>query len=433
MKFETKHLGDYIKLQKGISYNGKNLVDESDIGMLTIDSFLPSGGYKRGSEKAFSGTYNPNFALSAGDLLFATTDVTQDGSVLCAPLLVPELDAGYSELVYSLDVARAESINKGLQLEFIYNFFRIPMNRYRAAYGDSGTTVRRISFDVIYEQKIPVPPIEVQGRINAFISNLDEQIQNCYKIRDSLILLAENLFREWIAVPCLNNSSSNVLEEPDEWIPPDEWGISDLGEYLTCLETGKRPAGGVKGILSGVPSVGAESINGIGVFDFNKTKFVPDGFVEKMKRGIPEDFDVLLYKDGGKPGEFLPRIGMYGAGFPFDKFVLNEHVFMLRSDMLGQPYLYFWIAQQGMMNRLAELGAKAAVPGINQEHVKSLKVVVPPSDVLQRFNELASSLIERALAQMARTVTLTKIRDELIPRLVDGRVRLPEVEVRNGS
>ena len=81
------------------------------------------------------------------------------------------------------------------------------------------------------------------------------------------------------------------------------------------------------------------------------------------------------------------------------------------------------------MNRLAEMGAKAAVPGINQEHVKSLKIVIPPQDELKQFDCLCSDFFRRALELMAQTIVLSKIRDELLPRLVDGTTRFLKIEV----
>jgi hypothetical protein len=106
-----------------------------------------------------------------------------------------------------------------------------------------------------------------------------------------------------------------------------------------------KPLGAILGIdknlASGIPSIGAESIAPVGQFDFSKTKWVDNDFADSSSKGWIQNFDVALYKDGGKPGEFRPRTALYGDGFPFDKAMVNEHVFLLRSILLGQPYLYY--------------------------------------------------------------------------------------------
>src|SRR5208282_3289578 len=81
-----------------------------------------------------------------------------------------------------------------------------------------------------------------------------------------------------------------------------------LEEVLDEIETGGRPKGGVSSYTSGIPSVGAESIVGLGQFDYAKTKYVPQEFFEAMNKGHVESRDVLLYKDGGRPGQFEPHV-----------------------------------------------------------------------------------------------------------------------------
>lgn len=427
MKFQTERLGEHVVLRKGLSYKGEFLVEESSLGLIGLDSFFPGGGFKESSEKAYEGPYKPEHVAEPGDVLLAMTE-QQDG-LLASPILVPELGEGFDEFVYSHHVAKVVPTSHLLLPEFIYNFFRVPLNRTRAAYGNSGTTVQDLPYEVVYEQRIPCPSIDEQERINELLGRIDRQQQLCREISRCLIETVRSVFRERFIDTCLNVDDANRIDAPDRWSVPKNWRMESLGEHLTTLETGKRPAGGVKGIASGVPSIGAESINGIGEFDFGKTKYVPEDFVAKMKRGIPEDFDVLLYKDGGKPGEFKPRIGMFGAGFPFKRFVLNEHVFMLRAPDLGQAYLYMWIAQKGMMNRLAEMGAKAAVPGINQQHVQSLKIAVPPKQELEGFNDFAMPMIRASLQLMATTIGLSQVRDEVMPRLIDGRLRIADIRV----
>ena len=88
-----------------------------------------------------------------------------------------------------------------------------------------------------------------------------------------------------------------------------------------------------------MPSVGAESIERVGVFDYGKTKFVPWEFYDSMKRGVIKDGDVLIYKDGGRPGELSPAVTYISHGFPFSAFCINEHVFGL--DRAYSPSSYF--------------------------------------------------------------------------------------------
>jgi len=209
---------------------------------------------------------------------------------------------------------------------------------------------------------------------------------------------------------------------------PEGWDVEPLGEHLNVLETGRRPKGGVSKYKSGVPSVGAESIFGIGQFNFGKLKFVPEEFFEKMNSGKVESYDVLLYKDGGKPGEFKPRSGMYGEGFPFESFGINEHVFRMRSSSLGQAFLYYQVSSERVFHHFAVRGGKAAIPGINQKEVNSVDFLIPGEEVRELFNDFSQPIFEKILKAANHSRMLTKLRDTLLPKLISGELRIPEAE-----
>lgn len=206
---------------------------------------------------------------------------------------------------------------------------------------------------------------------------------------------------------------------------PEGWSVEQLGNHLDVLQTGSRPKGGVGGITEGVPSVGAENILGVGKYTYGKEKFVSREFFDKLNRGVVEDFDFLLYKDGGKPGEFKPRVSMFGCGFPYSEFAINEHVFRMRSESLGQAFLYFQIGHKRVLDILANRGGKAAIPGINQTDVKTIPILIPSAaDLLTEFNNFATKAIESILKKSNENNLLVSVRDTLLPKLLLGEIDL---------
>ena len=126
-----------------------------------------------------------------------------------------------------------------------------------------------------------------------------------------------------------------------------------------------------------VPSVGAESVKRVGVFDYGKTKYVDHSFFEAMKKGKVEDGDVLVYKDGGKPGELRPAVTYVSAGFPFDEFCINEHVFRVRTEHISQQVLYCIFTTDDAFWQMRELATGVAQPGLNQTAINSISFNVP--------------------------------------------------------
>jgi type I restriction enzyme S subunit len=228
------------------------------------------------------------------------------------------------------------------------------------------------------------------------------------RTNETLEGLAQTLFKSWFA-----SSTQAAL--------PKGWRLGKLGELLSVIETGGRPRGGVSDINEGVPSVGAESIVGIGHFDYAKTKFVPREFFQAMNKGHVQDSDVLLYKDGGRPGEFEPHVTMVGDGFPFSEFSINEHVYRLRTEPnLPQSFLYFWLCSDPAMDEMRNRGTGVAIPGLNSTQVRELAVLHPPTDVLTKFDEMVSPLLRRIFANCNESRTIAALRDTLLPKLLSG-------------
>ena len=113
---------------------------------------------------------------------------------------------------------------------------------------------------------------------------------------------------------------------------PDSWKWIPLEKLISSLESGNRPKGGVKKYESGIPSIGGEHLDNKGGFNFTKIKFVPNKFYEKLSKGIIQENDILIVKDGATTG----KISFVDNNFPFKQACVNEHVFILRMPI--QPY-----------------------------------------------------------------------------------------------
>ena len=293
---------------------------------------------------------------------------------------------------------------------------------------------------------IPIPPINERQIITKMVSALDDRITLLRETNATLEAIAQALFKSWFVdfdpVHAKTQGTKpegmdeqtaalfpDSFEESELGMVPAGWEVGLMSDWLSVLETGRRPKGGVSGINCGIPSIGAESIIRIGQFDYSKVKYVSPEFFAKMKSGILESHDVLLYKDGGKPGIFLPRVSMFGNGFPFDLCGINEHVFRMRlKEPFNQTFLYFWVWSDAVMHELKHRGGKAAIPGINQSDVKEQKLLIPKESILKKFDDLTANLINQIFNNVKQAQTLADLRDTLLPRLISGQLRLPDVE-----
>ena len=207
---------------------------------------------------------------------------------------------------------------------------------------------------------------------------------------------------------------------------PQELTISKIGDIPHKIESGRRPKGGATS--EGIPSIGAENIKGLGFYDYSKTKYIPKDFASVTNRGKISGYELLIYKDGGKPGYFIPNYTIFGEGFPFEYMFINEHVFLL--DLMSREYnifAYFYMQTSYIMNQLNSIGGKAAIPGINTKDVESLPIFTDDNKKVKEFGRIALPMITTILKNSKENANLTKLRDTLLPRLMSGELKIDDL------
>ncbi len=201
---------------------------------------------------------------------------------------------------------------------------------------------------------------------------------------------------------------------------PDGWELKSVGEIILRIESGKRPKGGIdKTLKEGIPSLGAESIDKLGYFDYNSTKYIPISYKEKITSGLIQNNDILIYKDGA----YVGKTTLFRDNFPFEYATINEHVFLIRSKKkIYQEYLLLTLMQKYYFNIMQSLGQKAAQPGLNQEDFKSMRIIIPKESVLTQFSKLIDDNLAKLFSNSKQNQQLTQLRDWLLPMLMNGQV-----------
>ena len=383
------------------------------------------------------------FGLLSGDLLFARRSMIGTGASQCS--IVREIERGS---VFDSSLIRVRVDHSRVDPQFLFYFFWSPEGVAEVESIGRHGPISGITGKDLATLPVPVPALREQRAIAGILGSLDDRIELNRRMNRTLEQIAEALFKSWFVDfdPVRakaegrwkegQNLPGTAAEMWDHWPSefkeseigkiPKGWAVRRLGDFLEVVETGSRPSGGVGDYDKGIPSLGAESVLGMGLYDFSKTKYVPEAFYAGMTRGKIDSRDVLLYKDGGRPGEYEPHVGLLGDGFPFEVFCINEHVYRLRSSIpLGQSFLYHWLTTELVKEDMRQKGTGVAVPGLNSTAVRSLPVLVPPSVLCAEFEGLSEPLVARILLNAKEAGQLARVRDTLLPKLLSGEIRVP--------
>jgi type I restriction enzyme S subunit len=299
-----------------------------------------------------------------------------------------------------------------------------------AVYGTKGGVAQSyLSLEMIRSLPLRFPALSVQRNIVDVLSAYDDLIENNTRRIKSLEKMAKMIYREWFVNFRFPSHEKVEVMESELGLIPDGWHVEPLERHLSVLETGNRPKGGIAGFREGVPSIGAESISGVGRFDYAKTKYVPVEYFEKMNQGVLQDRDVLVYKDGGQPGNFHPHVSLVGEGFPFSKMAINSHVYRLRTTgRITQDYLYYHLSSDESLKWMHLHGTGSAIPGLARKDLLQLPLTMPPKALVQQFDTFAKPLTSLILITAKRTHNLRMTREYLLPKLISGEIKMETLE-----
>ena len=436
MAFKQVRLGDYFNFEKGLGYKGEFLVGDSEIALIGMDSHEEGGGYKEGSEKFYTGPYRTEHVAEVGDVIFAGTE--QGFGLLASPLIVPESER-FNTYLFSGDVLKAIPLKPDeFSVEYLYNMYRVDKFRIKTAYGDTGTTVRRISHENFAEQLVPLPELSTQLAINEIISLIDQQIANNKALSRNLEALAQSVFKSWFIdfdpVHAKKNGekpfgmdteTANLF--PDSFVKselgdiPKGWKVRPVGDVLTLQ--GGYAFKSSTWTSSGVPVIKIGSVKP-GFVDLNEGSFVS----LELGSGVSDTYRLprgsMVIGLSGYVGE----VGLVPGVSPAP--LLNQRVakFGLTSGEWKIPFAYCLTRDSRFKLDVINAAVGSAQQNVSNGQILNIERILPPSNLIEVFDSLFHPTFERILILEEEKMTLSKLIDSILPQLVDG-----SLEISSGS
>lgn len=436
MAYKHVLLGDYFKFEKGLGYKGEFLVDDSEVGLVGIDSQVPGGGYKENSEKPYSGPYKPEHVVQSGDVIVTSTDITQDGSVLGSTFMIPE-STKYETLIYSGDVLKVIPTKpEEFSPEYLYNLYRVEKYRRKLAYGDTGTTVRRISDANLNEQLVPLPDVKTQESINEVISLIDQKIENNKSLAKNLEALSQVIFKSWF----VDFEPVHAKSRGEKPFGMDDETAKLFPDSFDKSEAGIRPTGWklapVKEIFTycggGTPSTkNNEFWNGHHLWttprDLSRQKGIVTVSTERKltDKGVQKISSKLLPIDSVLLSSRAPIGYVSIAGLPT---AINQgFIAFPKQDKWPTLYLFNWL-HQNMHEIIAHSGG-GTFSEISKNAFGNIDSLIPEPKIVQIYGELTAPLLDLLKTLSKENIQLENFRTYLLADLIDGNLPQKMIEV----
>ncbi|TLX20969.1 restriction endonuclease subunit S [Thermomonas fusca] len=297
----------------------------------------------------------------------------------------------------------------------------------------SGTTVLGIRQAELRKVLVPVLSIDVQRDVGGFLGSLDDRIDNLRQTNATLEAIAQALFKSWFVdfdpvrakvegrEPEGMDAATAALfpsdfEDSELGPIPGGWAAGTVGDITTLNAskwTSKKHPSTVRYVdLSGVTRNRIETCT---EFDFDAA---PSRAHNHLREG---DTIVGTVRPGNRAYAYIhePEENLTGStGFA----VLSPNTPGLSS------FVYLASTSDEAIERLANLADGAAYPAVRPGVVADAPCTLPSGCVMEAFAQIATPLLEGIAKNNARAVALAALRDTLLPRLISGKLLLPDAE-----
>lgn len=268
-------------------------------------------------------------------------------------------------------------------------------------YGNTNDTVQpTLNLSSLKNLVLSIPDLPEQKAIAAILSSLDDKIDLLHRQNKTLEQMAETLFKQWF-----------VVEAGDDW---EEKPLKELVD----IAIGRTPPRQQHQWFSTNPEdikwISIKDLGNDGTYIFKTSEYLTQSAVEQFNIPvIPENTVVLSFK------MTVGRVAITTS-----EMLSNEaiaHFKFNKQTPFTQEYLYLFLKTF----KYDLLGSTSSiVTSINSVMIKNMGIVVPDDETMKKFKEITKPLFFKILSNQKQIQTLETLRDNLLPKLMSGEVRV---------
>lgn len=416
-EWQETTLGELISVKHGYAFQGEFFSDiPTEYILLTPGNFNIGGGFKDEKFKYYMGDFPKEYILDSGDIIVTMTDLSKSGDTLGYSAKIPNSN---KKFLHNQRLGLVEIKSDKVDSDFIYWLLRTKKYQKTIVNTASGSTVRHTSPSRIQEYIFLLPPLKEQKQIAHILSCLDNKIDNLHRQNETLEKIAQTLFKHWFidfefpnddGKPYKSAGGAMVASELGDI--PERWNIKPLDEI-------------------------ADFLNGLPLQNYppeNEKNFLPVIKIRELRAGVTDNTDKA---STNIPPKYIINNGdiifswsgsLDVVVWNFGKGALNQHLFKVYSDKYPKWFYYYWTLNHlQSFQHIAK--SKATTMGhIQRKHLSEALCRVPNSDLLKQASKAFYPILKKIINNGQHIQTLTKTRDTLLPKLMNGQIRVNQIE-----
>lgn len=395
-------------------------------------------------------------SVKRGDVFLTRTSETFDELGMSSVALIDYDKATFNGFCKRL---RPKEPN-GILPEYIGYYFRSSYFRKLVTSMATMTTRASLNNEILAKLLVKYPPLPEQKAIANILGKLDDKIELNRQMNQTLEQMAQALFQSWFVDfdPVIDNALAQGNEIPEP--------LKAKADKRKALKDGAQK---VKTLPENLQKLFPNTF----VFNDTLNKWIPEGWE------VNSLIDTINIIGGGTPktskdeywGGKIPWFSVVDAPNDSDVFVidtekkvtqlgidnsstkiLNEGTTIIsargtvgKCAIVGVPMamnqscygvqskernrdIYTYLILRKNVSDLQSKSHGSVFSTITRDTFKTINVVIPNEVMLlEKFEQLLSSSFDMIKENLLQTQTLTQLRDALLPQLISGKLKVPEV------
>jgi len=288
----------------------------------------------------------------------------------------------------------------GNDAKFIYYFLKtLEWSKFTSA-----SAVPGINRNTVHKETVSLPDIETQRRIASTLSMLDEKIKTNTEINDNLYAQAKATTKQWISQSTgdyeLLPLSDIALINPDTYSPKETW------KYVNYLDTSSITEGCIAETQHITPS--SEKLPSRA-----RRKIAPNDIVFSTVRPNQRHYGII--------SEPLPNM-LGSTGFA---------VIRSKNPLVCNELIYLCLTENEFIEKMQQLAEQSTstFPSIKPSDLGVCEIPCPKDQSSTSFTETLKSLFALIAANQRENISLSEIRDALLPKLMSGEIDVSDIQL----
>ena len=394
-------LGELIEISRGASLSGEYYATKGEYIRLTCGNFdYRNNCFKENTSKDnlyYVGEFKPEFLLEEGDIITPLTE--QAIGLLGSTALIPES----GKYIQSQDVAKVTCNKELLDKKYAFYLLSSDIVKQQLSAGAQQTKIRHTSPDKIKDCTVWIPNLDVQKKVGQLLSDIDAKIALNRAVNHNLEAMAKQLYDYWFVQfdfpdengkPYKSSGGKMGWNEKLKREIPQGWKDCKIKDFMRIF-TGK------KDVSKAVPgnykffSCAPEAIT--------SNEYIYDGYA------------VLVSGNGSYTG----RVGFYRG-----KFDLYQRTYACVLDEEVRNVSFFYYTLRYLFQPIYSGGKHgSSIPYIVLGDLADFRFAFNET-ICKKFVDTVTSMFDEQLLRLQEIEKLTKQRDELLPLLMNGQVKV---------